>query len=1116
MKEQIKGKSLAAFRYRIAQTNNDAEPEIPYKTLSYPLEYHQKVDLSAVHQLYKTFHGSESGSLAYLLFTLHLCGFRLFDNNEIAQEFRDHETPNALIEKTPIAFDLKQLKSNKDLQTILQSNEFLIHNVVTHLLKLTDKDNPLKEVFCSKSNALSWLFGVGLNYLRTVALLDFCRDYGISSDYTPQIKTLLNNAKLISKDRFFYNENYTCYRKIVFGFLASWLSSYHKRLKLLSNVLPEITPFFITKDYNDKDLFRNTHTDYEHLAEKIKSIQWSVKSASQALEIIKGKSDKLIEVEQLDIISAFSDIISSTHSTLKQINANIKRLRGAKNTELKPIKIPQWLKNIPSVPKFSGIMGSNHNEATLKKEIDFLNTQYEQSLRRMRQHREHLIKEYHSDPITVLKTKYDYLDETQKQNECIIRNIIDPFFRSIRGADPEICNVVSKWIIINDWLDYPNKTKCKYIIGIYLYDFSGFFIRRKNNANIKPIALKVDNIKINQIVPQFKKLLAGLYENNAQSAQKLADLLKIEFALSSILISGLNKPIMMRDAHPKIPPKLCTIPALLQLKLSLMKKDDYIETEIAKTLFNLHRSTLEGLMIKLKRREFMLRYNFRQINDCNFIYVASNKEWTPHIDYFDAKDFHGFSAILETIRLKPGQTINAQEVIIRLQAAYRHSWGKTTHLSRFLQIVPHHWAYKCGEVKQIGKTAPIAFYVKPKKLISVTPRKKKESENKPEPENNKPKSLPSMYSKVGKISNLLAFNIRNLSPDHYRNLDKLLLGPEHIQNGDVELCVQQDYRQRIKIDNNGGIKADIELQTIRLTLNIPFKPTELSKQQAITKSWMDRIMAVYLYDGGIAIAVYEIKNNRLIKTDIIKRSDICDYLDNEQNYRRRIQPMQAYHTTFNHRPQKIKETYVGKICATIDSLMYQYNAIPIFKRGSTRDKFFNSILEHYIYCDIEAQRDRKKDRWCTDKWQHPYLLKRLEWDAVKKQYSPVKDPTQPVWLFPGQTTNAYYIWQECSKCHRCASITLDVDYKKETTPVKIEKGEISLSNGIIITNLVATTLTKQKIKSLLNNLNSYHGALFKCVYSGCLHKEKSASNIAKNMIHRFMQTVIVSTIDNNN
>ena len=121
-----------------------------------------------------------------------------------------------------------------------------LHRVIAqkcHALQKEEKPITAKAVQAlittSSFNALSWLFGTGLNYWQTSDLETICCDYGLDDEQKPWAKRVKNYANAIEKDPLF-GTSYANYRNLLGGKLDSWVSNYLSRLVELETLLAGI------------------------------------------------------------------------------------------------------------------------------------------------------------------------------------------------------------------------------------------------------------------------------------------------------------------------------------------------------------------------------------------------------------------------------------------------------------------------------------------------------------------------------------------------------------------------------------------------------------------------------------------------------------------------------------------------------------------------------------------------------------------------------------------------------------------------------------------------------------------------------------------------------------
>ncbi len=931
------------------------------------------------------------------------------------------------------------------------NDEIWLHKVVATRAKQLRRDSPSLEISDSKfarqlrdatvgnpnNNGLSWLFGVGLRYLRDSDVGRIAQDLGVPEEERRRVEQLKRFADAIPPNPFFDTDGYAEFRGSVGGKIASWVSNYWKRiceLTVLHSETPEIKiPPGLADDAN-AHLFSGQHTDAAGLQDLAKQIPTQIAEATATLSVLAGggvPGSKDIETVER-VASDVSEFIGQTGMFNNRIDQEIDHAEDAENEDrLKKLKIklPEKFKEPPKLNRISG--GTDDADGEIKNLESRLNA----AIRKRREHFERLTK-WVSDSDGVLDPWPAMIERERKAlkdrgmnaslaDEQALRRFMHRIVGMSRRLSPESAELVREKIA-------PLFKKKKEANRYFRNRRGAIYRHPRSTSRHQPYDVNVCDAREIDWGSWLEELVEKIRERAHRIGDKtsLRDVLSLEGFLFTERLQGLPDRVPGNLATPRNEDGILGVPPLLASQLDA----DEISRDVALRAFNLFNSTINGLSFRAFRESFIVRVKFLRLDHEELFYVPKKRAWRPPDKYSSAKTAISKGLALPAVTRDDDGAILPCETVEGLSKAKLPEPGSRA----LLRQAPHDWLVEL-DLRQ-GET-PERAGLPVKKNVGTKPK------------GWRPLKRPA-FRLVGPPSFKTCLD---------RTLTDITPGEEEIKLGDYTLILDRVFEQSLSWQDG---KMRISAKPVRINAELAIPAVDKNPYpNAANEMLFDNIVAIDQGEKRIGFAVFSLVD--FIERDVQEPVVGVDgkpavgtvavpafrrLMAAVNRHRGSRQPNQKVGQTFSKALMRFRENVIGDVCNRIDTLCERHRAFPVlessvgnFEAGGRQLKMiYGSVLHRYAYSSVEAHKTARGHYWSTaDSWEHPYVHA-YTWNEEKKNYS---SRSKPLNLFPGVVVHPAGTSQTCHRCGRNAVTAM----RNMPDKVEVEEGgRISLGDGDVI------------------------------------------------------------------
>lgn len=971
-----------------------------------------------------------------------------------------------------IAFD--PASAHIDIMKNGEKQDFLVHRAVAVAASVLRREDPewdtsknpkeLQDMLLSLSdNALSWLFGKGLHYLRDTPAEEIASDYEVPENRIASVQQLKEFAEEVPLPApFFDMKNYADFRRSVSGKLRSWIANYQKRLeelKTLSEDPPKIDN--LPEDLKDEKaavLFKGTDVDADSFFEIFApdKLREPSQKANEAIARLKGAGDASTD-EDAKEIEDYSAALSSRISLINQINNKSgQKVEEAKESGRKDderfwqsLKIPlsEGLKELPKLNRISGgsVDAEQETQDIENRLNDLISAQgqhFDRFKKWMKQQGHdlnpvsNLIKQEKSEELGWRWLLDKIAHEGRLLSEANRKKIYDlmlPLF--MQGAVKERST--------NNESEKQRARQGKANCNKFFFNRQGrLYLSPYSTSRHEPYDIDLEAAKKEDWLAHVDELIRDIEKeltNGDNHAVNFRDWLRMRNFYFSLQLKALSEEVGIPTNLAKLPASISDkldIPPLLALQM----QSDTIPKSVFLRVFNLYSSKINGLCFQALRGSFIIRAKFHRIGQDKLLYVPKDKAWKAP-DRLSNSDKSVSFAMEKAVRddsdaINPRKTLRSFFERNFEKPIPEEDWGKAVRA--YFSQAPHDWFFPADFGSGVPKY----------KGMSMT------------------KDGRQLSKQLSEHSAL-----RLHGPSSFKNrLDFALL--ERMSVNEATLIIDRSYRQRFSW-TNGQLSLEIAPENPRLELAMPI--TDKSHQQDETKLF-DRILAIDLGEKRIGYAVFDIKkclknlekgkklhelqpaqdNKGPIAGAVAIRS-IRRLMAKVRAHRGRHQPKQKMQQTYSKALEKYRENVVGDVCNRIDTLCYRHGAFPVLEKnlgnlesgGRQLKMIYGSVLHRYTFSEVEAHKAKRAEYWFEkSKWEHPDLIK-LEKSSDDPKEGKRGGKDKPLYLFPGVGVDPAGTSQICSKCGRNPVESM----KSQSNSIgKLEvkdEGRVELDDGVI-------------------------------------------------------------------
>lgn len=803
--------------------------------------------------------------------------------------------------------------------------------------------------------ALSWLFGKGVEYFRTVPIDTIMVELDVPSHAKSAIQSVKAGALALPDINVFGKKNYATFRPNFGGKIDSWISNYSSRLLLLKTLIAEIEPGFELPDavYENPTLMSGIDMSVAELKELVAAVYSNAESAGSAVDVLLGQSVGDIDAA-ITNFERFSSLLDSLAGSLNTMTSRYERavdIAGKDQDQIEKlldckITIPKWCK---SVPKLVGISGGLPN---VEKDIEVLNTTFTDVRAKMHARYERIIAYVESRGG---KTDVYAAMEARELEQL----------KKLKAPTPERGHVQARRAVLHrigravqNCSEVTKQKFCAMVLEKGVFEnnshLNTFIFNQKGAIYRSPFdRARHGQYKMNSAVlintdwlEMVKTLSADLLSSKVKG--EVEDALRLERTVMQLNLSGI--PAMDYPASLATPDIEVEIPVAMGMQLS----KPGVSVDVLQRSFNLYASVLSGLTFKLLRKAFVVKMRFGMSDDTQLIYTPKAREWNIPKQYLHAETGIGIASRIVG-STKPIEMVNEVEK------------GAAEVLGEFMRQCPHDWFFDpvIGGAQVEGRGIEKGVVGKQRKFTG--------------------------YRLIG-------------APSYKSVLDKSLIGMSDI--GRSSVVIEIPYEQEITADFKVSVKQGEPIFT--LSIPVTERITATVKDETML---FDRFVAIDLGERGVGFAVFDAKTLEKIESGYRAIPDINNLVRRTQHYEQRPNDRQKFQAKFNVNLSELRENTVGNVCSQINRICAFYGAFPVTeymvpdRLNKQVKSVYEAVVHRYIWSSTDAHKMARVQFWLGGEgWEHPYLKS-------------VRDK-KPLILSPGRGVSGKGTSQRCSCCGR--------------------------------------------------------------------------------------------------
>jgi hypothetical protein len=879
---------------------------------------------------------------------------------------------------------------------------------------------PLQESITTQtSGGLSWLFGAGLNFLRSADSLEQAAlGLGVPASHQSVLAPLLTAARAVPTDPLFDAKNYSDYRRLVGGRLDSWVANYLSRLVQLRNLLDVSAQRFVLPDA----ILKGWDTWFGRLPLSSSQVQalldaayYERDGAREGLSALTGESGQPVTPAHVEAVERYSQIASEAAGALSSLRKILEpdENDGANRREGWPaaalVTPPEWLEGLPKLNSFSGAIPDFESEladtAAALGRLDMQYTALTGSFGAWAANGSETTEVVAFRNMTARLYGGDDANELLRAEESTVRMVTHRFGRASLG-----CSFPAREAVRDFYLRLGVFSNAKDANRFFVNQQGALYRSPYSRSRHEPFALgQIQHPRL--LLKEMLGFCAALSPTG--NGVPAADIQKLTHSAYSIIIGGLTAPLkrslfssLELDAH------YVRIPASLKLAMQA----DWWEPSLVARFFNLALSARLSMMAVLNRRKFFVRARFQRVGDTKLAYRPKDKSWQV-----PARLLRTNSPIGDALRTlsgldgERGGFVNATDGLAQVIGNKDLS---PPAVAAYLQQAPHDWFYSPGLT---GSGSTLGW-------LTVDGKEGKSPKLSRQPVGGRLVGPPSFKSE----------------------LDKLLLTDGRSTFGDVTLIFDQEFEQEIAASADGTLVPRVTPGAMTVSLAIPLTIDPAERRPF---PYVDRVVSIDQGEAGIGFAVLDVRTRAVIESGSRRIPSIRRLINKAKQYRTITQKSQKFQQRFDSTMFVMRENVVGDVCHVICELMHAYKAFPVVEsqvgnlEGGSRqlDLVYKAVNARFVYSDVPAHGAERKAYWMGgDRWEHPYLLAEV-WEAGKKS-----EKRKPLNLFPGAKAPTAGTSQQCSECKRNPIRELRELEATDCKVLTIQDGQVNLPGGAIL------------------------------------------------------------------
>ena len=874
-----------------------------------------------------------------------------------------------------------------------------------------------EEAVTANANALSWVFGNGIEYFRSTPVEKIITDLEYPSDRSGHMQSVVDAARNIPQCTLFGETHYGKFRTVFASKVNSWIANYANRLNELRVLIDAIEEGFTLPEALAKDKARDflsgMDINLDQLNDLLAAVRVGKEDAASALSVLMGEADGDV-AKTVQRIETFSEYVDNAYGRLQMLKNRINKEREIAEFTRDDLRlafalecafeIPKWLAPMPALNNLTGGVPDfrQEREAT----IDRFN-------------RTRLAMENHHAKITEWCAGKDiqpdpYARIAEREAQHLKR--LNPKLTEVRGDRRARRNILNRILRVVQKLSEPTRQALAADIrkmGVFekesdanrlIFEQKGAVYRGVFDNSRHQLYKLVDLVLMEtdwlDVLDGWRKWLHGSLVEGAQDPRQIEDWLTLDKAWYAIHLSGLPD---VEYPSSVAAPLLDDLNLPLPMRIQLARPVQTAET--LQKVFNQYASVLSGAAFMLFRRRFSLKMRFMLTGENDFLYAPKQKQWRIPSQYATSEGMIGVAIRkLDQEIVEPEQAVNAL-ITGKCGAAA---------LGEFMRQSPHDWYFQSG----LPIDQPVRAVVVGKDSIKKG------------------------FNKSGN-----RYGIRLIGAPAYKSvLNRQLTGEATC--GDMTLIVEMHYEQNTMMSDN-GIHVEARYVDNRLLISAPMTETR-TLQPMEAEEMFGRIVAIDLGEVGVGYAVFDARTMQKIDSGFKRIPSIRRMMQRTRHYEDRPSFRQKFQAAFNVNMSELRENVVGDVCHQINRLCAFYKGFPVIESmtGGTGNRQLDSVYDTvghlYCYSGTQAHQMARKQYWMgAETWQHPFLLA-----PEYKDGKVAEGKSKPLNLFPGSGVGSKGNSQECSCCHR-NPIELLANFK-ESERLPVFNGRLKVGNETLM------------------------------------------------------------------
>ena len=879
-----------------------------------------------------------------------------------------------------IAFDADKAKGLESL-----SDEDIARYGLHLVVACCTPETNLKQAIVSfNNNALAWLFGDGLRYLRKHSVDKFMADFAVPPQRRPAIERLLNYAhSLPIPTPLFAHKHYADFRQSVGGKITSWVTNYLTRLTNLHS--------FYTNEHSQA-LFDNCLALHDALQKQPEcwarfrglNDAWdSLHDAQQhyaslreqglhATERLLGKQAGA-SVADVALMDTLSQTLGLWAGALAQVYARIEQVQAEPEAkkQLEAVQ-PLLLQCVPAKKE-----GKDKGKADKKIELPKafpkisggtadLNEHGAQAAARLNAliaAQSYFVQQAQGLHTAQVLAQFEAQEKQNAQAHAKAKDFsavqwqtlaAQRFLHSLAGlikrlegdaAKKALRDLIQGWQVLDG--QKQSKRYNRWLINqkgrVYVSPWST--ARRHDAYLIRPQCWQ-GATWVEDVLALVQRLEANLAK---LPSSELAPAMRNWLEYRNLVISW----VMQADEHST---RTDTLPDFLQDLSGLSAPQRHalqqptISNAELKRIINLMQSEIGQVRYGVLRPQVMVRTKFSRTAEKEVLYtIKPNKTWAIPPRYV---------AKYPVLKALFGEATTVDSAALE-QALPRLLKQERQLASRLLQQFPHDW-HLPWSLAGTEKTERMGVLFDGKGF----PAKIKTD------------------SALGRLQG---------SPAFKGALEKIIF--DEAKNGDLTLLIDFEFDQQLSWKPDTGLAVDFRPGAQKLTLAVPLTEN-LGDETLSQQQFFERFIAFDQGERFISYAVFSVADylehgnlnpcvdaNGYALVGKIATPAVL-HLRQAVNQSRKKQATQKITDRYSKAMEKRREAAVGEISQRIDRLCAKYQAFPVlesqldgFETGANQLKVvYGSLLHLYAFSGVDAHKAKRAHHWYgAENWQHPYV-----------------------------------------------------------------------------------------------------------------------------------------------